>query len=331
MKKHTGAYAVLASTVLSLCAAGFGFSRWSSDLNLGGTISARAAWDLHIEEASIRSVSAGASTDADERVTPAVYEVTVYDIYADYCTDFNVDWQEYRLQIDDLNPRTVSLSLDELLEYTYNCAIPGRIMAGYNNYTSGIKGTNAHYRMNLNETAAELGFEEDRIYAENPDGSSDGAYLGTAICSYIVDEQDNAFGLMAEYQPALDYLSSASAVVDYPASISEDGHSAQFGNVNLGLPSAWAEYAVTVINNGTAGARVNAQDIHLETESELLILDVPVLDDTMLRPGDACTFTFVVSVEDTDRPVLDETGTVWVSLHHEQETVEPAPQPAHEH
>lgn len=101
--------------------------------------------------------------------------------------------------------------------------------------------------------------------------------------------------------------------------------------MSLGLPGAWAEYTVTVVNNGTVNANVTAQDIHLDTESELLNLAAPELNDTVLAPGESCTFTFIVSVEDIENPDLDEDGTVTVTLSHVQDTVEPAPEPSHVH
>lgn len=85
------------------------------------------------------------------------------------------------------------------------------------------------------------------------------------------------------------------------------------------------------MNNGTVNANVTAQDIPLDTESELQNLVAPELADTVLAPGESCTFTFVVSVEDTENPVLDENEPVTVTLSHVQDTVEPAPEPSYVH
>lgn len=75
MKKHTKALTGLAASVLALGAAGFGFSRWSSDLTLNGKVTAAGNWDVRISDASVISHSKSSA------VIPAA-EATVYPVYA---------------------------------------------------------------------------------------------------------------------------------------------------------------------------------------------------------------------------------------------------------
>lgn len=332
MKKHTKSIAALGACALALGAAGFGFSRWSSDLNLSGNVSAKNTWDMSIVAATVSNTSAGSSVNAEKHETAATTEVVVYDIYADYCTDFNPSWKEYRVHIDDLHPRTVTMTLEELQAYNYRCFIPGSIMVGYSNYESGLKGSSIQYMMNMSELAGELGFKNGYLYAENEDDSHDGEWIGTAIGEHLASPNKNPWGIQIMYDDVLNTLTNAAPIVDYPAAIAEDGQSAVFGDVNLGLPGAWAEYSVTVANNGTVNANMKDWSIALDTDSELLSLAAPDLSgDLILAPGETCTFTFVAQVEDTENPVLDENGTISVTLSHEQDTVEPAPAPSHNH
>lgn len=473
MKKHAKAMTGLAVSAIALAAAGFGFSRWSSDLNLNGKVTAAGSWDVSIADARVVNISSAAEAvvptaevtvypvyagiadyyegrfyrvkiddvnpltmnlSADElaeytrnmavpgvnnvydfytscksnctifynmnlndlgkelgfmtnTVTnveikddgasegkligyaigrikgtgnnrlkialdyeraveetaankvgapdkiPATAEVTVYDVYADYCTDFKPTWEEYRVHIDDLHPRTVTMTLAELEEYNYRCFVSGDVMVGYNFYESGLRGSNIQYMMKLNQDAYDLGFESGRVYAENPDGSKDGIYLGTAIGEHLAAPRKNPWNIQIQYNETVELLSNTPDKVEYTAAISEDGQSAEFGTVNMSLPGAWAEYAVTIVNNGTANANLADYSFTAEGDESVFGFDVPSLPaDEVLKPGESCQITFVVRVdEEYTEKELDAEGTIQVRLQHVQDTVEAPAAPAHNH
>lgn len=469
MKKHTKALTGLAASVLALGAAGFGFSRWSSDLTLNGKVTAAGNWDVRISDASVIShskssavipaaeatvypvyarafnydgtavyrmkiddqnpetrtvsqadldkfavtrqipgvsgdasfyttsnkrgatitygfelteaaaaVGFGTSATNDVAITdggaldgqligyaigkqvhggnnvwkidvcydnaaaaiaskvkeiPAAVEVTVYDVYADYCTDFNPNWKEYRVQIDDLNPRTVTMTLDELNNYTYRCFVPGDIMVGYNNYKSGKKGSSIQYMMNINETGIALGFEGGKVWADNEDGSHDGALIGTAIGEHLASPRKNPWGIEIVYNETLETLTNTAPTYEYPAAVAEDGITATFSDVELYVPGAWAEYSVTVTNYGSVNADLADYTITAEGVDGVIETIVPEIPaGEVLKPGESCEVTFVAKVSDEySENVLDASGTITVHVVHVQEVEEGAPAASHTH
>lgn len=331
MKKHSKSIALLGASILALSAAGFGFSKWSSDLNLNGNVTAKNSWDVAITEATVSRTSTGTTVNAEERVTQPTVEVEVYDVYADYCTDFNPNWDHYRVHIDDTNPHTIQINRDQLADYDFRCFVSGNVPVGYKFYESGKTGSNIQYMINFNELGESMDFKG--VYTEDTDdATNDGKLIGVAIGEHLASPRKNPWGIKIMYDDVKKTLDNAADIIDYPAVIDEAGHSAVFGDVNLGLPGAWSEYTVTVANNGTVNANMKDWKIALETDSELIHLSTADLSgDTVLAPGETCTFTFVAQVEDTDNPVLNEEGSIHVHLIHEQDAVEPAPEPTHVH
>lgn len=99
-----------------------------------------------------------------------------------------------------------------------------------------------------------------------------------------------------------------------------------YASVDFSLPGAWAEYCVTITNNGTANADLNhfAFDV-AQLNSDILTVDTPDLSGEMLAPGASCTMTFVVKVDTSCSDLTAEATAFSVKLHYVQETVEDAP------
>ena len=104
-----------------------------------------------------------------------------------------------------------------------------------------------------------------------------------------------------------------------------------FADVTFGLPGAWAQYSITVTNNGTVDANLSDAVIELETDSDQLVLDKPDLEKEVVKPGESCTITFVVKVPDTVTGDLDASGRLTITLPYGQISVEAAPAASHSH
>ncbi len=103
--------------------------------------------------------------------------------------------------------------------------------------------------------------------------------------------------------------------VYYPASVSADKLSATFGNVSMTLPGAWAEFSVTLTNNGTANANLSDCILEATGVNDVIVMSMPDLTGVVLTPGDSCMVTFVAQVPaEYSAPTLDAQGTISVHL-----------------
>ena len=78
-------------------------------------------------------------------------------------------------------------------------------------------------------------------------------------------------------------------------------------------PGGWAEYTITVTNNGTVDAVLDSNSVQLDTENDQLELKTPDLSSDVLAPGQSCTFTFTVQAKADITDDLNDTGTLSVS------------------
>lgn len=118
---------------------------------------------------------------------------------------------------------------------------------------------------------------------------------------------------------------------DAPTPVSYTDTEATYCAVNFSLPDAWAEYSITITNNGTADANLADAVIELESDSEQLKLSKPDLTDEVLKSGESCTITVVVQALDGGTDTLDATGTLTIRLPYSQTAVETAPEASHTH
>lgn len=339
MKNRSRALSAAAASLLALSAAGFGFSKWSSDLNLNGNVTAKGSWDVQIQEAAATRLSTGASSAGAASEVAPTYEFTVYDLRA-----VTVDAEKfpyvgdvYRVQLDDTNPHKVSMTQEEYDEYTTYLNIGNANPKGYSFFKSGILGPDSNksactVQANLNELGTSLGYSSaSGISRPNEDnGASNGQIIGTCIVNTLYRSSVNPWNLVLSYEEGGDYLETATSTWIYKADVAEDGQSAVYSDVNLGLPGAWAEYSVTLVNNGTANANLSDYSLALSETSDLLTLDAPVIgEDEVLKPGETCTLTFTVSVSEDAPETIDEVNSLSVHLVYEQDAVEEKPESSH--
>lgn len=330
MKKRTRLLAGLLAAVMALCVAGVGFAQWSSEINLNGGVTANGIWDVGIADARITSISSATKTDGELTEIVPRYEVTVYDVYTRYF-DYSGN-VVYRACFDDANARRVSVSYEELKQYTedYKVSSPSKPAS----LTSGKRCSGLSFQINLNELGLQLGFKGKSGPNSNIQESNDydNQLIGTAICSKDLYPKQNTAGIVPEYNEAKAALSGQKAESYYAATISEDRQSATYQGVTLSLPGAWAEYSVTLANHGTADANLSEYRFEVAGAGEAVAVNVPDLTGEVLRPGEECIVTFVVQVPaDYAENTLAVDSALTVRLVYVQNAVEAAPAPTHIH
>ena len=132
MKKRSKILAALTAGVMAVSAMCFGFAQWSTEISLGGNVSASGTWDVSVTDAVVTLSSAGADLVEQTVVNDPTYEVVLYDVYADY--SFLGD---YCFTVDDNNPHTVSLTAEEFNPYDED---NGKQIGAYS-FKSGVSGT----------------------------------------------------------------------------------------------------------------------------------------------------------------------------------------------
>lgn len=82
MTKRTRALAGLTAGVLAVSAMAFGFSKWSSNVDLNGTVSANGKWEVAVTAADASISNTGA--EMKKINTESSYTVVTYPVYVDY-------------------------------------------------------------------------------------------------------------------------------------------------------------------------------------------------------------------------------------------------------
>lgn len=300
MQKRTKLLSALTAGVLTLGAMCFGYASWSSEITVNGTVSANGKWDVAVTNASI------AISDAGAAIIPGSAEVSLaYNSYDDADTIYNNSFA---------SKNAMNAKVAELEE-------------------SGATVTSKAY--NLNKYQALVSY-----YDANGDFHNKelvGTYDTTAEC----DDARNARKeeILAEGGSV---NSTARSVVwyftvEYTSTVENTvvlaSDSVTYAPVEFTLPEAWASYTVTVTNNGTVNANLKDYSFDVtELDSNIYTVDVPTgFDDEVLAPGEDCTFTFVVKVNDSQDDITAESAAFKITLNYVQDTVEAAPAAGHTH
>ncbi len=98
------------------------------------------------------------------------------------------------------------------------------------------------------------------------------------------------------------------------------------------LPGAWAQYSVTITNQGTAKANLRDYRLTLDQLPELYQVDMPEFgEDEVLQPGESCIIQFVISVDVQEEHFAEGSQTFTLHLTYEQDAVGAAPASSHTH
>lgn len=357
MKKKIGTLA-LAGT-LAVSAMSMGYAAWKTDITANGNVTANGKWEVTVTDADLE-VSTGAE---------AAFDYSSYQLN-NVCTSANIS--QLALQIGNTKASTASkigthtnktisgwvwlvdttrfdmsqlgslqseprrlLMLAGMEDGSIirlsdnNTATDGTTVSALKGYYGGntyIGSSTSFVNItteNANKIVNSLIEESDAIIKQlRPD-----TYQNYALILCLSDNTTN----QPQNQFVIASMGNEDGTTAEPVVYTEDA--IVYSDVTFSLPGAWAEYTLTVTNNGTVNANLADAVIELETEQpDQLVLNAPDLSDEVLKPGESCTLTFVVNVpEDYEGTELDASGTLRVELPYSQDTVEAAPEAGHTH
>lgn len=276
MNKKSKLLAGLMAAVVALSVMAFGFSQWTTDVNLNGSVSAKGNWDIKVTAADLK-VSNGAEigTDSGIRTIDTFEDGTVYVNSFKPASDLKAKIEELKADGAEIIDSSV------LTKY--------RISNGNN--VIGIYDT-------VEET--------NELKATTP-----------------WTRRDTVWGYTITYKDTNTVITNATFT----------DTEANYAPVAFSLPGAWAEYSVTVTNNGTANANLSDYQFNVSKLDDIYSVDTPSLDGEILKPNESCTFTFVVKVDEKKAGDSFEVDSqnFKVSLTYVQEAVEEAPSASHSH
>ena len=331
MKKRSKILAALTAGVMAVSAMCFGFAQWSTEISLGGNVSASGTWDVSVTDAAVTLSSAGADLVEQTVVNDPTYEVVLYDVYADY--SFLGD---YCFTVDDNNPHTVSLTAEEFNPYDED---NGKQIGAYS-FKSGVSGT-AYSRsdytfvLNCREEAEHIvtGWENKPYLPAADNGAMDGQCIGQAVAlRYNTQMPMNERIIMSHDDAKAFYQANPRTETTVPAETTFTAGSVSYAPVHFSLPGAWAQYSVTITNQGTAKANLRDYRLTLDQLPELYQVDMPECgEDEVLQPGESCIIQFVISVDVQEEHFAEGSQTFTLHLTYEQDAVGAAPASSHTH
>ena len=236
----------------------------------------------------------------------------------------------YMYVIDDKNPQTVNITKDELAEFTAQLMIP-RDKRYYT--TAVIPGDSGltNFKVDVDESKSSLinyyrpNVLDTTTYSLhlNDDGANEGVVVGKAIGWLIGGFYKDLDGsVQLTYKAANAALENAESSTTYPAQFTDT--TADYGNVNFSINDAWAEYSLTITNNGTVNANLSNCKFNITELSDEFVVDTPNLNNKVLAPGESSTATFVVKMK-SEGELSADAQPFSVELTYVQDTVDEAP------
>lgn len=327
MNKRSKILAGLTAGILAIGAMCFGFAQWSTDIALNGSVSAAGSWDVSVTDAAVELSSKGANFVDQEVTVNPTYDVVLYDVYVDYSNNY------YHFRVDDVNARTVSMSAEDFAPYDRSNAT----WIGVFTFESGADRGNYTFLLNRAEgtdNMVEKWYNRTNLKAADG-GAMDGQCIGTAIgwCyqGFATNTPANDKVILTHDLAKAFYAANPAGTQTVPAETTFTADSVTYAPVNFSLPGAWAQYSVTITNNGSANANLSHYQIDLENLGEPYQVDMPEFgEDEVLLPGESCTVNFVISV-DADTSFNVESKAFSIRLTYVQDAVEEAPAAGHIH
>lgn len=347
MKKRNVICAALLAGAMAVSAMSMGFAAWQTNITGSGNVAASGKWDVAITDASL-NLSSGASASQtvttyelqrtgvkDDTLIAAtissstwVQDAALVGTQSDskvngyqYVYYYAVDTSKYSL--DTLESYTTKDAMNVVREDPTTVCLFNELNAYYR-YVSGdpTVGTAAGSQASAAKVVDGMLRDSIALLKERfPDTYQN--YLIVYIGGSGWGQFSHTIASMVEKTDIV--------AVDGENGVSYTATDVNFADVTFGLPGAWAQYSLTVTNNGTVSANLADAVIELNTDSDQLVLNKPDLSEEVLQPGESCTITFVVKVPDTITEDLDATGTLTVTLPYSQATVEAAPVAGHTH
>lgn len=318
---------------MALSALSVGFAQWQTDIAASSNVTAKAKWDVVVTDADI-NLSNGTTFSGAE----ANYELIAAEMDSDPVANLSSDkWVDDEELIgtqtgeelsDTLHYYAIDKTKYDITDMTKldrstiiadkNTITISNELKKYYRYVNGMY-ENQDYYYELYGSMVLEGFLRDTaalLQKRYPD-----TYQNYAVVSLV--------GIPAWYYTIAEFENMSEAPAK--ATISEDKTSVTYANITFGLPGAWAQYSLTIANNGTVDANLADAVIELKTESDQLSLKTPDLKNEVLKAGESCEIKFNVYVPAAVEEDLDATGTLTVKLPYSQATVDKMPEVEHVH
>lgn len=334
MKKRTKLLSAVTAGTMALGVMCFGFAQWSTEISANGTVSANGKWDVKITDASITKISNGVTPSLEAVTVERTAQVVEYNVILKYVGGVNDPNSKpngaYMYVIDDKNPQTVNITKDELAEFTAQLMIPRDKRYYTTAFIPGDSGL-TNFKVNVDESKSSLinyyrpNVLDTTTYSLhlNDDGANEGVVVGKAIGWLIGGFYKDLDGsVQLTYKAANAALENAESSTTYPAQFTDT--TADYGNVNFSINDAWAEYSLTITNNGTVNANLSNCKFNITELSDKFVVDTPNLNNKVLAPGESCTATFVVKVN-SEGELSADAQPFSVELTYVQDTVDEAP------
>ena len=320
----------------------FGFSKWSSDVDLNGTVSANGKWDVAVTAANA-SIS-GTGAKMDEINAEASYEVVTYPVYVTYYSS-----GYYGFVIGDDEAAKTQITYTDFTTHYANFKSTyvdeanrtGKSI-GVSKFGSGAASGDYTFVLNVAdgyENIVENWYNRPSLKATDG-GASDGKQIGTAIawCYKGSDMSTPANDKVKLTWGAANTYFAANSTTTTTATAEITDNSVTYAPVTFTLPEAWANYNVTITNNGTVNANLSDYKVETSLDGDAKFDDVFEVTtpefgkDEVLAPGESCTFNVVVkALNGTDNSIESDTGKFTIALNYVQDDVEAAPAVDHTH
>lgn len=306
MKKRTKLLSAVTAGTMALGVMCFGFAQWNTEISGTGTVSANGKWDVKITDAAITGTSNGTTVDGEAETVQSTGNAVVYPLRL-HIRSFDGC---YVAQVDDLNGKEEKLTQSELEDYTilYETTYGSQ---SFNYFSSGQKN---------------WGVCQFKAKITNPEVVNNATKLNT---SWANDDNGAREGTLVGYAVMYSYKGSTMSKVDttnenLKVTYVEALDAATYDNTVFSLGGAWAEYSLTVTNNGTVNANLANCKFSTSELSDSFVVDTPEVKDEVLAPGESATVTFVVKA--ADKAELNaEAQSFSVSMNYVQDTVDSAP------
>lgn len=321
MKKRTKLLSAVTAGTLALGVMCFGFAQWNTEISGTGTVSANGKWDVKITDAAITSVSNGTTVDGEAETVQPTGNAIVYPVRL-HLRSFDGN---YVAQIDDLNGKEENLTQAELEEYTvlYETTYGSQ---SFNYFSSGQKNWGVcQFKAKITDAEKiDNATKLNTSWKNDDDGAKEGTLIGYAIMYTYKGSTMSKVDTTNEYLKVTYVEALEAAKTLYKAELNDDKTAATYDSTVFSLGGAWAEYSLTVTNNGTVNANLANCKFSTSELSDSFVVDTPEIKNEVLAPGESATVTFVVKA--ADKAELNaEAQPFSVSMSYVQDTVDNAP------
>lgn len=339
--KRKSAAAIAAAAVLTLGAAmGMGYAAWSTMVTGSGSVTAAGNWDVAVTDASVRLSSAGAALSSETVYTFEKTEEAYSNAYKYVGTLSTNDTIKGATEENHATQSELPMQEAAAFYAIDTSRTSWETVESWNGSAEQISALIA------DETTVDLdGYLHAYYRYNNMPGKTTAEIYQDVVDAFVADTEallkelypdtwmNYAIATLVPNGPSLCYEIAAMNAEEVPGETSvENGTAVDYADVVFGIPGAWAEYSLTVTNNGTVPASLSGANLSFETDQpEQLVMNAPDLSDEVVAPGESCTITVVVEALDDGSGSLNASGSLTIEMPFTQQTVEEAPAPSHSH